>query len=283
MLAALIIVFREAVEAGLIVGIVMAATQGVARRGRMVTLGIGGGVAGACLLAVFAGQLGSLADGMGQEIFQASVLAIAVVMLGWHTVWMARHGRETARDMKALGTAVQDGSRTLMALSAVIAIAVLREGGEIVLFLYGIAVGGDASASSMAIGGALGIAAGVALSWAMYRGLLIIRQRRLFAVTSLLVTLVAAGLASQAIGLLQSADYLRFLSAPLWNTSWLISQNSLPGKALHAMIGYTDEPSGLQLIVYIVTFGAIWGLSRASSPVSARAPTVRNSAEARST
>ena len=271
MLAALIIVFREAVEAGLIVGIVMAATQGVAGRGRMVALGVGGGIAGACLLAIFASQLGALADGMGQEIFQASVLAIAVVMLGWHTIWMARHGRETAREMKALGSAVQAGSRTLMALAVVIAVAVLREGAEIVLFLYGIAIGGDASASAMALGGALGIAGGVGVSWAMYRGLVSIPQRSLFAVTGLLVTLVAAGLASQAVGLLQSADYANYLSEPLWDSSWLLSQNALAGKALHAMIGYTAQPSGLQLIAYLATFGLIWGLSRLSRATAPKA------------
>ena len=284
MLAALIIVFREAIEAGLIVSIILAATQGVAYRGRMVAFGIGSGVAGACLLALFAGQLGRLADGMGQELFQATVLIIAVVMLGWHTTWMARHGRETAREMKALGAAVQNGSRTLFALAIVIAIAVLREGAEIVLFLYGIAMGGDATASSMALGGLLGIAAGVGLSWAMYRGLLAIPQRRLFAVTGLMVTLVAAGLASQAIGLLQSADYANFLSMPLWDSSWMISQSSLPGKALHAMVGYTDKPSGLQLIGYILTFSVIWGVSRAGrSPPTTIAPRgVRNSPQTRS-
>ena len=271
MLAALIIVFREAIEAGLIVGIVMASTQGVLNRGRMVALGIGSGVAGACLLAVFAGQLGSLADGMGQELFQATVLSVAVAMLGWHTIWMASHGRNTAREMKALGASVQDGSRTLFALAIVIAVAVLREGAEIVLFLYGIAIGGDSTAGSMAVGGALGIVAGVGLSWAMYRGLLAIPQRKLFAVTSLMVTLVAAGLASQAIGLLQSADYARLLSQPLWDSGWLVSQNSLLGKALHAMIGYTDQPSGLQLIVYVATFTVIWGIARLGRPSAWRA------------
>ena len=284
MLAALVIVFREAIEAGLIVSIVLAATQGVAYRGRMVAFGIGGGVAGACLLALFAGQLGRLADGMGQELFQALVLMVAVVMLGWHTIWMASHGRETAREMKALGAAVQNGSRTLFALAIVIAIAVLREGAEIVLFLYGIAMGGDATASSMALGGLLGIAAGVGLSWAMYRGLLAIPQRRLFAVTGLMVTLVAAGLASQAIGLLQSADYANFLSTPLWDSSWMISQSSLPGKALHAMIGYTDKPSGLQLMGYLLTFSLIWGVSRAgrSTPTTVAPRGVRNSPQPRS-
>ena len=99
MLATLVIVFREVIEAGLIVGIVLAATQGVARRGLWVGYGITGGVLGACLVAAFAGELASLFEGSGQEVFNATILLLAVCMLTWHNVWMAGHGREMAREM----------------------------------------------------------------------------------------------------------------------------------------------------------------------------------------
>jgi high-affinity iron transporter len=266
MLAALVIVFREAMEAGLIIGIVMAATQGVPGRGRMVAAGIAVGVAGACLLAAFAGQIGALFDGVGQEVFQASVLGLAVLMLAWHTIWMSSHGRETAREMKALGASVREGSRSLRALGIVIGVAVLREGSEIVLFLYGIVIGGDASAASMALGGALGIAGGAGLTWLMYRGLLAVPAHRLFAVTSGLIMLVAAGLASQAIGTLQQAGYLTVLDAPLWDTGWLLRDSSLVGKLLHTLVGYTDQPDGLQVIAYALTLGLIYFFSRPASP-----------------
>ncbi len=272
MLAALVIVFREAMEAGLIVGIVMAATRNVPGRGRMIALGVGGGVAGACLLAVFAGQIGALFDGVGQELFQASVLALAVLMLGWHTIWMASHGRQTAQDMRDLGASVRAGSRTLWALAIVVGVAVLREGAEIVLFLYGIMAGGGVSAGSMAIGGALGIVAGCALAWLMYRGLLAIPAHRLFAVTSWLIMLVAAGLASQAIGTLQQAGYADVLDVPLWNTGWLLAESSIAGRLLHTLVGYTDQPNGLQLIVYAATLGLIFLLSRPAAARPQRRP-----------
>lgn len=92
MLATLVIVFREVIEAGLIVGIVLAATKGVPRRGLWVAYGVIGGVAGACLVAAFAGQIASLFEGSGQELFDASILTLAVGMLTWHNVWMASHG-----------------------------------------------------------------------------------------------------------------------------------------------------------------------------------------------
>ncbi len=103
MLSALLIVFREVIEAGLIVGIVLAATQGVPRRGLAVSMGVLAGVLGACLVAAFAGELASLFQGSGQELFNASILLLAVMMLTWHNVWMASHGREMARELKAAG------------------------------------------------------------------------------------------------------------------------------------------------------------------------------------
>src|SRR6478752_4986999 len=109
MLSALLIVFREVIEAGLIVGIVLAATAGVPRRG----LAVGGGVLGACLVAAFAGELASLFEGSGQELFNAAILLLAVAMLTWHNVWMASHGRAMARELKEAGHAVTTGKRTL--------------------------------------------------------------------------------------------------------------------------------------------------------------------------
>ena len=98
MLASLVIVFREAIEAGLIVGIVLAATRGVPHRGRWVGYGVAAGTLGACLVAGFASELGALFNGSGQELFNAAVLLIAVGMLTWHNAWMAGHGRELARE-----------------------------------------------------------------------------------------------------------------------------------------------------------------------------------------
>ncbi|MDR3438292.1 FTR1 family protein [Telmatospirillum sp.] len=251
MLAALLIVFREVIEAGLIVGIVLAATKGVPQRGWWVGGGIAGGLAAACLVAAFAGTIADAFAGSGQELFNASILLIAVAMLTWHNVWMASHGRAIAGQMRALGTAVAAGHRPLTALAVVVGVAVLREGAEVVLFLYGIAAQGGTSAAAMLAGGTLGVAAGAGISALMYGGLLVIPASRLFAVTCGLITLLAAGMASQAVAFLQQGGYATALSIPLWDSSWLLSENSLVGRLLHALVGYTDVPTGLQLTVYI--------------------------------
>src|SRR4029079_16545721 len=120
MLGALLIVFREVLEAGLIVGIVMAATRGVPGRGLWITIGIAGGVIGAGLVAMFAGVISDAFQGSGQELFNAGVLGIAVVMLMWHNAWMDSPGRDTADEMRRVGTAVSEGSKPLTALAVVI-------------------------------------------------------------------------------------------------------------------------------------------------------------------
>src|SRR3974390_2147875 len=106
MLGAAIIVFREVIEAGLVVGIVLAATEGGCGRLAYVSAGVAAGALGAAFLAAFASSLSNALEGMGQEIFSASVLGIAVIMLSWHNIWMARHGRELAAELKAAGHAV---------------------------------------------------------------------------------------------------------------------------------------------------------------------------------
>src|SRR5581483_1672704 len=184
MLSALLIVFREVIEAGLVVGIVLAATNGVPRRGLAISGGVFGGIAGALLVAAFAGELASLFEGSGQELFNASILLLAVVMLTWHNVWMASHGRDMARELKAAGHDVVTGKRTLAALGIVVGVAVLREGSEVVLFLYGIAAQGGTSTASLLAGGALGLAGGAAVSALIYLGLLAVPVGRLFSVTS---------------------------------------------------------------------------------------------------
>ena len=257
MFATLIIVFREVIEAGLIIGIVLAATRGVARRGYLVSYGILGGIIGACVVAGFAGSIANLMSGTGQEVFNASVMIIAVLMLTWHNVWMAREGRHIAREMKSLGEDVAKGQRSLTALAVVIAIAVLREGSEIVLFLYGIALSGGNSVISMGIGGMLGLGLGACISALMYFGLLRIPSRHLFAVTSWLITLLAAGMASQATVFLQQAGIVTVLPHVVWDTSGVLSIGSVIGKVLHTLIGYTDRPTEIQLVVYVLTISTI--------------------------
>ncbi|MGN6463379.1 MAG: FTR1 family iron permease [Pseudolabrys sp.] len=261
MLGALIIVFREVLEAGLIVGIVMAATRGIDGRGRWIALGVAGGVIGAGIVALFAGAISEAFEGAGQELFNACVLGIAVVMLMWHNAWMAKHGREMAAELRSVGTSIAEGQRPLTALAVVVGLAVLREGSEVVLFLYGILASGT-SGMALFTGGVLGVFAGAAFTALTYFGLLAIPSRHIFTVTTWMITLLAAGMAAQSVQFLNSAGTLVALDRTVWDTSWLLSESSLIGKLLHTLIGYTERPSEMQLIVYIAVIFAMALLMR---------------------
>ncbi len=266
MAGALIIVLREVIEAGLIVGIVLAATRTLPSRGRYVAGGILAGLLGAALVAAFAGALTNALAGVGQEVFNAAILGLAVIMLGWHNVWMARHGRQIGEDMHQLGREVVSGSRSLSALAIVVAVAVLREGSEVVLFLYGVVISSGELGLSLVLGSSLGLLLGAGISALTYNGLAVIPTRHLFKVTSVLIGFMAAGMAAQSVAFLEQADIATELGDAVWNTSSLLADNSIAGRVLHTLLGYTGKPTELQLVVYIATLGTIFGVMKVLAP-----------------
>jgi high-affinity iron transporter len=257
MLGTALIVFREVLEAALIIGIVAAATRGIEGRGARLAWGVLLGLAGSCAVAFGAEAISSLAGGLGQEIFNASVLFVAVAMLAWHNLWMAKHGRELAANAREVGSAVRSGAKELSVLMVVVALAVLREGSEAVLFLYGVSLSGGSSAGQMAFGGFLGVAGGALVGGLLYAGLLRIPLHWFFRATSALVLFLAAGMAAQAARFLIQADILPGLAAPLWDTSHLVPNDSAVGSVLHGLVGYEAQPAGMQVVVFMIVLAAI--------------------------
>jgi high-affinity iron transporter len=261
MLAALVIVFREVLEAGLIIGVVLAASRGVHARTTAVSLGVLAGILGSIVVAIFAARISDAFDGRGQEIFVAGILMFAVVMLAWHVAWMAHHAREMTQQLRQLGSDVTAGRQSLFALGAAVAIAVMREGSEVVLFLTGIVMQGKDSAIELLIGSGIGVLLGAAVSMALYFGLSAIPLKRMFSVTGVLITLLAAGLAASAVKQLSNAGLLNVFDTTLWDTSSILSEESWIGRVFSILVGYMDRPTGMQLIAYVVTAVTIFTLS----------------------
>ncbi len=264
MIAAAIIVLREVFEAALIIGIVLAGTRGVPRRGFWVCAGVAAGALGAVAVAAGAGRLSTALEGNGQDLFNAGVLLLATVMLGWHNVWMRRHGRDRAREIQSVGAHVSSGRSPRSALFLVVTLAVLREGSEVVLFLYGVAAGG-ATAPQLWLGSLIGLLAGVAIGALVYLGLARVPQRHLFAVTGALLLLIAAGMAAQAAGYLVQAGLLPALADPLWDSSRWLPEHAPPGRLLHALTGYVERPSGMQLVFFVAVVAGLLLLTRRSN------------------
>jgi high-affinity iron transporter len=256
-----IIVFRETLEAALIVAIVLAASKGIAGRTWWVSAGVVAGLFGAGLLALSASRLADLFNGIGTEIFNATVLIVAVAMLGWHHIWMGAHGAELAGESRAVGDDVREGLRPLSALAIICAVAVLREGSETVLFLFGIAVDGELDTPSMLEGGLLGIAAAGFVGALFYGGLLRVPLKHVFKVTGVILLLIAAGLAAQAAAYLVQADVLPPLGYDIWNTSAILPQTNPVGFLLHILVGYVARPEGIQIVAYAATLAIITAAS----------------------
>lgn len=257
MFAAALIVFRESLEASLIISIMAAATRGIPFRGRWMVGGVLAGLVGAALVASSMEGISLLASGMGQELFNAGILSIAVGMLAWHNIWMSVHGREMAMQAKSTARAIHDGQREGSVIFLVVALAVLREGAETVLFLYGLATGSEEGLRTTLTGGLSGLAAGALVGGLLYAGLLKIPLRWFFSMTGILILLLAASMASQVARNLIQADLLPSLGAPLWDTSNILSQSSAAGTLLHGLIGYDAQPAGMQLLFYVVVLVAI--------------------------
>ncbi|HTY99790.1 MAG TPA: FTR1 family protein, partial [Rhodocyclaceae bacterium] len=186
--------------------------------------------------------------------FNAGVLGLAVLMLGWHNIWMSRHGAEMARQARTVAADVRSGRGELSALGVVVALTVLREGSETVLFLYGTAM--DQGAAAILAGGMLGLVGGAAVGFVVYGGLLRIPLRWFFLVTNGLVLLLAAGMAGQMARLLIQGDLLPSLGSA-WDSSAWVPAGSALGSTLRVLLGYDAHPAGLQVLFYGVTLAAI--------------------------
>jgi len=261
MLATAVIMFREVLEASLIIAIVLGASRGIAGRGKWVAGGIGLGLLGASIVAIMANVASSVFSGDGQAILNAVILLSAVLMLTWHNVWMSAHGRQISSEVTAVGSDVQSGQRPMTALLVITMVAVMREGSEAVLFLWAIATSGEQSLN-MVLGGLGGVVVGILVGMLLYLGLLRIPTRHFFSITSWLILLLAAGLSAQAAGFLNQAGLLPSLGNGVWNTSNILSQDSLVGQLLHILVGYIARPSGIEVVFYIATFLTILILMR---------------------
>jgi len=260
-----VIVFREVLEAAIIISIIALATRGTKGRNFWLATGLIAGLIGSAIVAASTEVIASFASGVGQELFNAGVLGIVVLMLAWQNIWMSSHGVELAMNAKKVGANIRDGSSKSSILLIVVGLAVLREGSEVVLFLNGILASEGAANNEMLFGGLSGLFAGAAVGYMFYAGLLRIPMRWLFSIISAFVLLLAASMASTAASYLIQADILPSLASPLWDTTSILPINSLLGTLLHSLIGYEAHPAGMQLVFYVAVILVIGaGMSIAS-------------------
>jgi high-affinity iron transporter len=258
MFAAALIVFRESLEAALFVGIVAAATRGLLGRGRWLGAGVAIGVVGALILAAIAPHVSEMFDGMGQDMINIAVLSVALAMLLWHCIWVTTHTKEMAMEARQLGTSVQQGERKPWALLTAVALAVLREGAETVLFIAGSATGSSSTMAQIAMAALIGVGLGAGIGAVIYAGLTRVPTKHIFNVTNVLIAILAGSIASQLVKSLAQAGLLDAWSSPVWDTTRLLAPDSALGTFLHALMGYDATPSGAQLVSYLAVLALIY-------------------------
>lgn len=256
-----LIVFREVLEASLIVTIILAATRGVRGRLAWISAGVTSGMIGAGLVAGCTAYFAHLFDGSGQDIVNAGILFLAVGLIGWHILWMHKHGPQMAAVMRQVGHSVKDGTRHLSVLAAVVALAIMREGSEVVLMLQGLWAGQNDGVVLMA-GAGFGFGAGIAAGAFMYLGFIVLPLARVFSVTNGLLIMIAAGMSARAADFLVQANWLDPVRSRVWDTSGIIPDHCLSGQFLAALIGYIARPSGIEVIFYLTTIFIVLSLMR---------------------
>ncbi len=249
--ATFVITLREGFEAALLLGIVYAYLEKIGRREhyRHVTLGaLLGGVASALTGLAVATLSGPLLD-LGPDVIGVGAMFLAVAVLTWHGWWMRRHASAVKGDVERQIDAAE-ASRRLWLVGVIAFLGVFREGAETVLFVWGLLVGASGTAGWPAlVGGAAGLAAAALLGWSVFRAGRRVSVRRFFAITSVVILLLAAGLFSSGLGKLTGLGWLP--DTPVaWDTSGLLPDTGAVGSFLGGLIGYRDRPRLLEVAGY---------------------------------
>jgi high-affinity iron transporter len=258
-----LITFREALEAALIVTIMVTYLRKIGKEdlNKYAYLGTGAAmglslVAG-IILQVFYGGLGKVAS----ELFEGVASLTAVAVLTSMIFWMTKHSKEIKGEMEVkINQAVTQGE--LYGITALAFVAVAREGLETVLFLSATFV--QDSAGTL-LGAALGIMVVLGLSYALMKGTVDLEIGKFFKVTSIMLLVFGAGLAGYGVHELIEAgehsgmDFGFFGEKPYDINPALNPDGSYPalhekgiiGSILKALVGYDGNPEWLRIIVYL--------------------------------
>jgi high-affinity iron transporter len=259
-LGTFVIFLREGIEASMIVAILLAYLSRIGRRDRFRDVYAG---VGAALLLSFGGgavvywTIRAYAGSSLQTIVETGTYLLAAALLTYMTFWMQAHARTLSTDLQGrLSTAVGAGSSVALFLLAFQAVG--REGLETAVFTLAIAF--TATPLFLLLGAALGLAAACAIARGIYVYGRRLNMRRFFQIVGTLLMVFAAGLLGDAVQNLQELGWLPWLTHPVWNTGSLLSEDSPLGDILHSFVGYAQQPTVLQLGIYVAYVAVVLAL-----------------------
>ncbi|CAB3675769.1 Ferrous iron permease EfeU [Achromobacter pulmonis] len=262
----LFIVWRESVEALLVVGILytwLRSTPEGKRGLKYLWGGVAAGLALAVALALVLLGVSSWLSDEGQEWFQAIMSLAACALVVQMVVWMKKHGRTLKGELES-GARSSVASDNWWGLLVLVAIAVAREGSETVVFLYGTVAAGDGGSDmlKLALAGVAGFAVALLTFWLLQLGGKLITWRRFFRATEILLLLLAGSLLVGGLDHLISLDVLPTLVDPVWDSSWLLSDSTGLGKILADFAGYRALPALISVLLWGAYWVVVWLLLR---------------------
>jgi len=257
MLAGSLITIREGLEAFLMVGILLSYLTKINQPQFKVHVWIGAGAAFlvSAVAAVIFQALAIQFEGQAAELFEATVALMAVGVLTWMVLWMQRQSQTIKGDLEQkMSAALSKGQA--WALAGLAFVSVLREGLETGLFLSAMFV--VVRADNPLPGAALGLALAAGITYLIFRSALRLNLRTFFIVTGSFLIIIAAGLVGHSVMALQEIGWLPIGMSTAWDLGWLISNDGLLGKLLHAFVGYEAAPTWLMVAcytAYVLIFG----------------------------
>jgi high-affinity iron transporter len=278
----LFIVWRESVEAMLVVGILYTWLRSTPEGKRGLNYlwgGVAAGLALAVALALVLLGVSSWLSDEGQEWFQAIMSLAACALVVQMVVWMKKHGRTLKGELES-GARSSVANDNWWGLFVLVAIAVAREGSETVVFLYGTVSAGEGGSNMLmlALAGVAGFAVALLTFRLLQLGGKLITWRRFFRVTEILLLLLAGSLLVGGLDHLISLDVLPTIIDPVWDSSWLLSDSTGIGKILADFAGYRALPALISVLLWVAYWIVVWTLLRWVGNKPARAPAAARSA-----
>lgn len=253
MLKIALVVFREGTEIALTLAIIMAVTKQVKKSRLSIIAGIVLGIVAALLFGYFVRSVSSLFDGVDDQVFDLTVMLLTIIMISWTITWMKNYDDKVQQDINDLSTKIYHDSPDYLGLILLVAAVMFREGVEIILMIYGTTVSEVITVNHYLLGFSLGGASGLIFGTIIYWGLAKFAGRYIFKISSVGLALVAAGLAVEAASILTSSGLVTTGSSQIWDSSWLVEDDSTSGIVLKALVGYCARPNQLQLASYLAT------------------------------
>ena len=245
-----LITLREGLEAALIIGIVLAFLNQTGKRQWFQQVWLG--TAAAILVSVVAGVVLFLSvgafEGNAEKIFEGIAMLTAAGILTWMVFWMRKQAANIKQQLHAqIQAAISGGSS--IAITGLAFVAVVREGIETVLFLFGATRSAESTVLNVA-GGIAGIAIAVVIGYGVYKGTSRLNLRTFFNTTGLLLILFAAGLLAHGIHEFQEAGIIPIVIEHLWDINNILPEKSVFGMFFTAVFGYNGNPSLIEVAAY---------------------------------